>query len=166
MPFSRHGCLAGGRLAAWEVQKLHTVLKVKLPPSAGGRLPVQVWVDPQYWQQTTSLHQGCYVQMAPPTILSCTDLGSVGQIMSITRRNFGNADDCGVKIAGFVCPHPSLREMHSRISCAIPEGKGSKLSVQVCVGGQWSKVGGEAATFSYKGENPATSYCKWRTDTL
>lgn len=134
-----------------------------LPPSAGGRLLVQVWVGPPYLQQASLVNDDSYVQMAPPSIISCTNLGSVGQVMSITGRNFGNVDDCTMKIAGYICPRPSLCEMHGRIACQILKGKGSKLAVQVCVAGQWSKVGGPATMFSYKGNvsfasrNPAHS---------
>jgi hypothetical protein len=109
------------------------------------------------------MNEDSYVQMAPLSIISCTDLGSVGQVMSITKQNFENVDECTVKIAGYICPRPSLREMHSRIACQILEGKESKLAVQVCVAGQWSKVGGPATMFSYKGNvsfasrNPAHS---------
>lgn len=75
--------------------------------------------------------------------------------MSITGRNFGNANEVAVKIAGSLCPQPILKDMHSRITCQIPEapanGKTTNLRVAVCVGGQWSDSDNPAATFSYRG---------------
>lgn len=144
---------SGGRAAKWEMLEAHRRLEVILPASAGGRQPMQIWVGRQYQQRCSSIHDGSFVQFAPPSIISCTDHGSVGQILSITGPNFGNGDNCGVKIAGFVCPRPSLKELHSRITCQIPEGHGTNLPVQICVGGQWSSTDSDSSTavFSYVG---------------
>lgn len=131
----------------------HRRLEVVLPPSAGGRQPVQIWVGRQFQQRSSAVHDSSYVQFVAPSITSCTDYGSVGNVLSITGQNFGNGDDCAVKIGGFLCLRPSLRELHNRIVCQIPEGKGANLSIKVCVAGQWSspETDRATATFSYKG---------------
>ncbi len=135
----------------------HTRLEVTLPPSAGGQQLMQIWVGPQEFEmQSSSEHPAAYVKYAPPHISSCTDLGSPGDIMSITGQNFGNSSEVVVRIAGNLCRQSKLRELHHRISCQVPEppkGNQSKLSVEVCIAGQWSAPYNHEATFSYKGKH-------------
>jgi hypothetical protein len=101
-------------------------------------------------------HGGSSIEYALPTIISCTNLGRAGDIMSITGRNFGNGEKVMVSIGASQCLRPVLKEFHTRISCQIPEktGKsGTNLPVRVCIAGQWSaEVGNLAAFFSYKGK--------------
>lgn len=152
---------SGGRAAAWSMLDEHTRLEVTLPPSAGGKQLMQIWVGPNpYQMQLSSEADNCFVKYAPPKIISCTELSSPGNIMSITGQHFGNSATVAVKIGGTHFLQPLLRELHNRITCQIPETperKRSVLSVQLCVGGQWSDSSNPDATFSYKGQ----SCCHW-----
>jgi hypothetical protein len=144
----------GGRVAKWEMLEEHKRLEVTLPPSAGGRQLIQVWAGPQVYQMRCSpRHVANFVEYTAPSIIFCTSVGLLGDIMSITGRNFGNAGDIAVRIAGTLCRQPVLKELHNRISCQVPEALGNKvarLSVKVCVGGRWSDPGNPAAVFSYR----------------
>lgn len=147
---------AGGRTAQWEVVEPHSQLEVTVPPGAGGQEPIQVWVGQQAYQMRCSLkHKGSVVEYAPASVISCTQVGTSGDIMSIIGRNFGNLAEIAVKIGGSSCLQPKLLDFHSRITCQIPERKGGKatnLPVQVCVAGRWSDASNPTAMFSYRGE--------------
>jgi hypothetical protein len=100
-------------------------------------------------------HEGSFVEYAPPSMISCSEIGNADNIMSITGRSFGNSDQVQAKIAGKLCEQSKLREMHNRITCQIPEraaGKAANLAVQVGVGDQWSDPSNPADVFSYIGE--------------
>jgi hypothetical protein len=101
-------------------------------------------------------HKGHVVEYAPPSVISSTQVGTSGDIMSIIGRNFGNSAEIAVKVGGSSCLQPKRLDFHSRITCQIPEQKGgkatNKLPVQVCVAGRWSDASNPAAMFSYRGE--------------
>jgi hypothetical protein len=144
---------AGGAFARCAVVVPHTLLEITLPPSAGGRQPVHVFVGEfgTFSDQRSKEHNLCFLQFPPPALTSCEQLRQPGDLIKFNGRNFGNGKTCSVKFGNQTCKGSILS--HHKIMCEVPEiiedGKKSKkrtVLVQVC--DQWSE---EGVDFEYKG---------------
>jgi hypothetical protein len=138
----------------WSMVVPHSEVLVTLPPSNGGRQPIQAWVGPTFQQRASILTESCMVRFDIPRLFSCTNIGKPGQIMTIGGSNFGNGGEVAVRVGGSLCARAQVAVRHNQITCQIPEipeGTGKNLLVTVCEGGQWSDSEDRTAFFSYKG---------------
>ncbi|GAQ79806.1 hypothetical protein KFL_000380375 [Klebsormidium nitens] len=142
----------GGQTAKWRMVEEHIRLIVTLPPSNGGHQNLQVWVGQTLQQRPSSITPACHLRYDLPKVLSCTEIGRVGQIVTVGGSNFGSAGEIAVRIGGISCEKAQVSVRHTQISCQVPEGKGHNLPVEVCVNGQWSDPDNRVACFSYKVE--------------